>query len=90
MYSSANRDEEHFDDPERFDVTATRTTTSPSGSAPTSASAPSLARLEIQAMFQELLAKVDRFERPVDGAVVDIPNSFVYGVKHADITIVPN
>ena len=41
-------------------------------------------------MFEELLTRVDRFERPADGTVVDIPNSFVYGVKHADITVVPN
>ena len=50
----------------------------------------SLARLEIKAMFEQLLAKVDRFERPADGTIVDIPNSFVYGLKHADITVVPN
>ena len=49
----------------------------------------SLARLEIKVMFEELRERVDRFERPADGTVVDIPNSFVFGVKHADITLVP-
>jgi cholest-4-en-3-one 26-monooxygenase len=90
MYPSANRDEDHFDDPDALDVSRHPNNHIAFGFGTHFCLGASLARLEIKAMFQELLARVDRFEWPADGAVVDIPNSFVYGVKHADITIVPN
>ena len=90
MYPSANRDEDHFTDADALDVTRHPNNHIAFGFGTHFCLGASLARLEIKAMFQELLAKVDRFERPVDGTVVDIPNSFVYGLKHADITVVPN
>jgi len=90
MYPSANRDEDHFTDADALDVTRHPNNHIAFGFGTHFCLGASLARLEIKAMFQELLAKVDRFERPADGTVVDIPNSFVYGVKHADITVVPN
>ncbi len=90
MYPSANRDEDHFTDADALDVTRHPNNHIAFGFGTHFCLGASLARLEIKAMFQELLAKVDRFERPPDGTVVDIPNSFVYGVKHADITVVPN
>ena len=90
MYPSANRDEDHFTDADALDVTRHPNNHIAFGFGTHFCLGASLARLEIKAMFEELLAKVDRFERPADGTVVDIPNSFVYGVKHADITVVPN
>ena len=90
MYPSANRDEAHFADADALDVTRHPNNHIAFGFGTHFCLGASLARLEIKAMFQELLAKVDRFERPADGTVVDIPNSFVYGLKHADITVVPN
>lgn len=90
MYPSANRDEAHFTDPDRLDVTRSPNNHIAFGFGTHFCLGASLARMEIKAMFQELLAKVDRFEHPAGGTVVDIPNSFVYGVKHADITVVPN
>ena len=90
MYPSANRDEDHFTDADALDVTRHPNNHIAFGFGTHFCLGASLARLEIKAMFQELLAKVDRFERPADGTVVDIPNSFVYGLKHADITVVPN
>ena len=89
MYSSANRDPKHFDDPERFDVTRQPNNHIAFGFGTHFCLGASLARLEIKAMFEELRDRVDRFERPADGTVVDIPNSFVFGVKRADIELVP-
>ncbi len=90
MYPSANRDEAHFTDADTLDVTRQPNNHIAFGFGTHFCLGASLARLEIKTMFTELLAKVDRFERPADGTVVDIPNSFVYGLKHADITVVPN
>ena len=90
LYPSANRDEAVFEDPFTFDIHRNPNPQIAFGFGTHFCLGASLARLEIKAMFQELLEKVDRFERPADGTVVDIPNSFVYGVKHADITVVPN
>jgi len=90
MYPSANRDEAHFTDADALDVTRHPNNHIAFGFGTHFCLGASLARLEIKAMFEELLTKVDRFERPADGTVVDIPNSFVYGLKHADITVVPN
>jgi cytochrome P450 family 142 subfamily A polypeptide 1 len=42
----------------------------------------SLARLEIRVMFEELLKRVDQL-RVVPGSVVEMPNSFVFGLKSA-------
>ena len=89
MYPSANRDEDHFTDPDALDVTRHPNHHIAFGFGTHFCLGASLARLEIKAMFEELRERVDRFERPEDGTVVDIPNSFVFGVKHADVTLVP-
>jgi cytochrome P450 family 142 subfamily A polypeptide 1 len=89
MYPSANRDPAHFDEPERFDVTRHPNHHLAFGFGTHFCLGASLARLEIKCMFEELLARVDHFARPADGTVVDIPNSFVYGLKHADVEVVP-
>jgi cytochrome P450 family 142 subfamily A polypeptide 1 len=89
MYPSANRDEAHFTDPDALDVTRSPNHHIAFGFGTHFCLGASLARLEIKAMFEELRERVDRFERPADGEVVDIPNSFVYGVKRADVTLVP-
>jgi cytochrome P450 family 142 subfamily A polypeptide 1 len=89
MYPSANRDEDHFTDPDALDVTRSPNHHIAFGFGTHFCLGASLARLEIKAMFEELRERVDRFERPAGGKVVDIPNSFVYGVKYADVTLVP-
>ena len=62
-YPSANRDEDVFDDPFRFDIRRTPNPTSPSAAAdPTSASAANLARREIAILFEELLARTHEIE----------------------------
>lgn len=89
MYPSANRDPAHFEDPERFDVTRHPNNHIAFGFGTHFCLGASLARLEIKTMFQSLLDRVDRFERPADGRIVDLPNSFVFGITHADVDVVP-
>jgi cytochrome P450 family 142 subfamily A polypeptide 1 len=89
MYPSANRDEAHFENADAHDVTRHPNHHIAFGFGTHFCLGASLARLEIKAMFEELLARVDHFERSPGARVVDIPNSFVYGLKHADVTVVP-
>jgi cholest-4-en-3-one 26-monooxygenase len=89
MYPSANRDPAHFDEPDRLDVTRHPNHHLAFGFGTHFCLGASLARLEIKLMFEEMLARVDHVERPADGTVVDIANSFVFGIKHADVDLVP-
>ncbi|MFN8421843.1 MAG: hypothetical protein U0470_00090 [Anaerolineae bacterium] len=57
MLASANRDPGQFPDPDTSDSRATRTATSPSASAPTTASARQLARLEAQIAIRMLVER---------------------------------
>ena len=59
MYSSANRDEAHFDDPERFDVTRHPNNHIAFGFGTHFCLGASLARLEIKVFFEELLRRTD-------------------------------
>jgi cytochrome P450 family 142 subfamily A polypeptide 1 len=89
MYPSANRDEKYFEDADALDVTRDPNHHISFGFGTHFCLGASLARLEIKAMFEELIGRVDRFERTQGGKITDIPNSFVYGMKHGDITVVP-
>jgi cytochrome P450 family 142 subfamily A polypeptide 1 len=89
MYPAANRDPAHFDDPEALDVTRHPNHHLAFGFGTHFCLGASLARLEIKRMFETLIARVDEFRLPTDGDVVDIPNSFVYGLARADVELVP-
>jgi cytochrome P450 family 142 subfamily A polypeptide 1 len=58
MYSSANRDDRAFDDPERFDVTRAHNHHVAFGFGTHFCLGASLARLEIRVMFEELLRRM--------------------------------
>jgi cytochrome P450 family 142 subfamily A polypeptide 1 len=58
MYSSGNRDERVFDDPERFDVTREHNHHVAFGFGTHFCLGASLARLEIRVMFEELLRRI--------------------------------
>ena len=60
MYSSANRDEAHFDDGERFDVTRNPNNHLAFGFGTHFCLGAALARLEIRVFFEELLRRVTR------------------------------
>lgn len=87
MYSSANRDEAHFDDPETLDVTRTPNNHISFGFGTHFCLGASLARLEIKLFFEELLARVDHLE--LAGEVVEQPNAFVFGMRAAPLKLTP-
>jgi cytochrome P450 family 142 subfamily A polypeptide 1 len=88
MYPSANRDPAHFEDPEDFDVTRDPNNHLAFGFGTHFCLGASLARLEIKRMFEALIERVDEFRLAADGEVVEIPNSFVYGLARADVELV--
>ena len=89
MYSSANRDPQHFDDPERLDVTRHPNHHIAFGFGTHFCLGASLARLEIRVFFEELLARVADL-RVVEGTEpVEMPNAFVYGLAEAQMELDP-
>lgn len=86
-YISANRDEDVFPDPDRFDITR-----SPNphlafgGGGPHHCLGVTLARLEMRIMFEQLIEQVDHFE------LVEPPSrlrsNFIHGIKHLQVTAV--
>jgi cholest-4-en-3-one 26-monooxygenase len=87
-YPSGNRDESVFEDPHAFDVGR-----SPNphmafgGGGPHFCLGASLARLEIQCMFEELLARLPGIE--LDGPVRRLRSNFINGIKHMPVRFTP-
>jgi cytochrome P450 family 142 subfamily A polypeptide 1 len=87
MYPSGNRDPEHFDDPERYDVTRTPNHHIAFGFGTHYCLGAALARLEIKMFFDEFVRRV-REIRVVPGSVDYLPNAFVNGVNRAEVELV--
>jgi cytochrome P450 family 142 subfamily A polypeptide 1 len=85
MYSSANRDEAHFEQPERMDVTRQPNNHIAFGFGTHFCLGASLARLEIRIFFEELLRRVRALQAVPGTNVVEMPNAFVYGLKSAHV-----
>jgi cytochrome P450 len=86
-YISANRDEEAFDDPDRFDVTRKpneHVTFGPGG--PHFCLGAHLARLEATILFEELLPRIRSME--LAGPAERIRSNFVNGIKRMPVRIV--
>ncbi|HLI53002.1 MAG TPA: cytochrome P450 [Acidimicrobiales bacterium] len=83
-YVSANRDEDVFDDPFRFDINR-----SPNdhvafgGGGPHHCLGANLARMEIRLLFEELTRRVPRVERT--GEAVRLRSNFIGGIKHLPV-----
>ncbi|MDP3768407.1 MAG: cytochrome P450, partial [Dehalococcoidia bacterium] len=87
-YISANRDEEAFEEPDGFDVGR-----SPNAHLTFGAGGPhfclgaSLARLENQVMFEELLRRLPGIE--LAGPVARLRSNFINGIKHIPVRFTP-
>jgi cytochrome P450 family 142 subfamily A polypeptide 1 len=85
MYPSANRDPEHFDEPERFDVSRHPNQHLAFGFGTHFCLGAALARLEIRVFFEEFVRRVASLRVKPGTEIVEIPNSFVYGLKRANM-----
>ena len=84
-YSSANYDEEVFDDPYRFDIRRTPNDHLTFGTGRHVCLGASLARLEVRVVFEELLKRVDDFV--VVGEPVRLRSNFINGIKHLPVRV---
>jgi cytochrome P450 family 142 subfamily A polypeptide 1 len=87
MYSSANRDETQFVDPERFDVTRNPNNHIAFGFGTHFCLGASLARLEIRVFFEELVRRVGTLRLAPGTEIEEIPNAFVFGLKRANMEL---
>ena len=87
MYSSANRDPGHFDDPETLDVRRDPNHHIAFGFGTHFCLGAALARLEIRLFFEELLERVGHLA--LAGKPVEMPNAFVYGLRSVPMTLTP-
>jgi cytochrome P450 family 142 subfamily A polypeptide 1 len=85
MYTSANRDEAHFVDPESLDVTRTPNKHIAFGFGTHFCLGASLARMEIRVFFEELLRRVETFQMTPGTTVEATGNAFVFGVDRAHL-----
>jgi methyl-branched lipid omega-hydroxylase len=88
-YASANRDAAVFEDPFRFDLARTPTTTSASaGPGPHFCLGAHLARREITVMFRELFRRMPDLRAA--GQPVRLRSNFINGIKHLPATWTPS
>ncbi len=87
MYSSANRDPDHFDTPETLDVTRDPNHHIAFGFGTHFCLGASLARLEIRLFFETFLERVAAIE--LVGDPVEMPNAFVYGLRELPLSLTP-
>jgi cholest-4-en-3-one 26-monooxygenase len=83
-YISANRDEDHFDDPFRFDITREPNPhIAFGGGGPHFCLGAQLARMEIQVLFEELVKRAPRIEAL--GPADRLRSNFIGGIKHLPV-----
>jgi len=87
-YISANRDEDVFADPFKFDIQrAPNQHVAFGGGGPHFCLGASLARLEMSIMFEELVKRVEAVERT--GPVRRLRSNFINGLKHLPVRLTP-
>ena len=85
VYLSANRDEEVFDDPYRFDITRDPNPQIAFGYGAHFCMGANLARVETRAVLSELIERVERLE--MAGDVEHVWSSFINGIKRLPVTM---
>jgi len=91
LYPSANRDEDVFDEPERFDITRQPNEHVAFGFGAHYCLGSRLARLELKEMFSRLLTRLPDLEL-AGGAAVPLPRrpaNFVSGIESMPVTFTP-
>jgi cholest-4-en-3-one 26-monooxygenase len=87
-YISANRDEDHFEDPFRFDITRDPNPhIAFGGGGPHFCLGAQLARLEIRMLFEELARRYPRIEAL--GPPDRLRSNFIGGIKHLPVALHP-
>jgi len=87
-YIAANRDEDVFADPHRFDITRpNRELVAFGGGGPHFCLGHNLARLEIRIMFEELLDRLPDIE--LAGPPQRLRSNFINGIKHLPVRFTP-
>ncbi|XVQ08284.1 cytochrome P450 [Spirillospora sp. CA-255316] len=89
LYPSANRDEEVFDDPFRFDAGRAPNDHLAFGNGPHFCLGNSLARLELKVMFERLLARLPDIEPVGEGEPACRPANFVSGYESFRVRFTP-
>jgi cholest-4-en-3-one 26-monooxygenase len=88
FHASANRDEDVFEDPDRFDITRHPNPHMAFGAGgPHFCLGANLARMEIRVMFEHLLERVPDIHQ--DGEVQRLQSAFINGVKHLPVAFAP-
>ena len=82
---SANRDEEIFEEPYRFDIGRTPNEQIAFGKGEHFCAGAHLARLELRLMLDAILAQVDKFE--LTGPVERLQSNLVAGIKHMPVRL---
>ena len=83
FYPSANRDEDAFEEPGKFDITRHPNYHMAFGIAEHFCLGANLARLELQMIFREIAARMEHVE--LTGPIARMRSSFVGGIKHMPI-----
>ncbi len=88
FHISANRDEEIFDDPQKFDITRNPNPhIAFGGGGPHFCLGANLARMEIKVMYEHLLDRVP--DLTLNGDVKRLRSEFISGVKHIPVSFPP-
>jgi cytochrome P450 family 142 subfamily A polypeptide 1 len=89
LYPSANRDESHFDDPFRFDITRTPNDHVAFGFGPHFCLGSSLARIELRVMFDRLLERLPDLRLVEATEPAYRPANFVSGYESMRVAVTP-
>jgi cytochrome P450 family 142 subfamily A polypeptide 1 len=89
LYEAANFDEQHFDDPERFDVSRTPNEHLAFGSGTHFCLGASLARLELRVMVERMLERLPDLQLITDDALPMRPATFISGLLSMPVRFTP-